>query len=140
MRADESHVFLAVIDFGDDPSVVTSLLGLSPTSAWLTGDPLPNHSTAKRNHSRWTFQSPLPLHAHVEALLPLLEPYSASIRECAARFPTELRCAIYYYRDFTLGIHLSESALQRITALGVSLDFDLYFLGDDADSNSTGNG
>ena len=138
----ESHVFLAVFDFGPDASVVTSLLGFAPTSAWLAGDPLPNHPTARRMHSRWSFHSPLPLHAHaaehLEALLTLLEPHAGGIRECAARFSMQLSCAIYY-RDFSPGIYLSASVLQRITALDIPLDFDLYFLGDDANSNATGN-
>jgi len=138
----ESHVFLAVSDFGTDASVVTSLLGFAPTSAWLAGDPLPNHPTARRTHSRWSFHSPLPLHAHAdnhfEALLTLLEPHAPRIRECAASFSTQLSCAIYY-RDFSPGIHLSASVLQRITALGIPLDFDLYFLGLEANSNATGN-
>ena len=139
---DESHVFLAVSDFGDDPSLVTSLLDLSPTQAWHVGDPLPNHPTALRNHSRWTFRSPLPLSAHVdehmEALLSLLELLAPRIRDCAARFPTELRCAIYYRQSFTPGIHLSETTLQRVAALGVPLDFELYFVGANGDSDIIG--
>jgi len=133
---DKSHVFLKILDFGDDPSIVTRRIGLSPTSAWRRGDPMPSHPTATRNHSRWSFQSPLPLETHVEkhfeALLPLPEPHTASIRECAAEFSVELCCAIYY-EDFTPGIHLSPEILQRITALGIPLDLDLYCLGDDSD-------
>jgi hypothetical protein len=133
---DQSHVFLKVLDFGDDPSVVTSRIGLSPTSAWRFGDPMPPHPTAIRNHSRWSLKSPLPLETHVErhleALLSLLEPYATNIRECAADFSIELCCAIYY-EDFTPGIHLSPEILRRIGALGISLDLDLYFLRDDSD-------
>ncbi len=138
----DSHVFLAVFDFGTDMNVVTSLLGFAPTSAWLAGDPLPNHPTARRTHSKWSFHSPLPLHAHpnnhLDALLTLLEPHAARIRECAARFSTQVSCAIYY-RDFAPGIHLSPSILQRITALDIPLDFDLYFLGENGNSNAAGN-
>ena len=139
---DESHVFLAVSDFGTDASVVTSLLGVAPTSVWLTGDPLPKHPTARRTHSLWSLHSPLPLRAHAndhfEALLTLLAPYAARIRECGARFSTQLSCAIYY-RDFSPGIHISASVIQRIAALDIPLDFDLYFLGDEANSNATVN-
>jgi Domain of unknown function (DUF4279) len=134
---DKAHVFLSVLDFGDDPLIVTSRIGLSPTSAWRQGDPMPPHPTATRNHSRWSFQSPLPLETHVEqhlaALLTLLEPHAESIQECSAEFSLELCCAIYY-EDFTPGIHLSSEILQRIAALGIPLDLDLYFLGDDSDS------
>jgi Domain of unknown function (DUF4279) len=134
---DKSHVFLKVLDFGDDPSLVTSRIGLAPTSAWRLGDPMPPHPTATRNHSRWSFQSPLPLETHVEkhleTLLSLLEPQATSIRECAAEFSVELCCAIYY-EDFTPGIHLSSEIVQRIAALGIPLDLDLYFLGEDSDA------
>jgi hypothetical protein len=140
--ADESHVFLAVIGFGNDPSIVTSLVGLPPTTAWCVGDPIPGHPKAKRTISRWAFQSPLPLHDHVdhhlEALLQLLESSSSRIRDCASRYSTQVSCAIYY-KDFTPGINLSAATLQRIAALGVSLDFDLYFLSDDIDPNQSGN-
>jgi len=136
--SDKSHVFLKVVGFGDDPSVVTARIGLSPTPAWRIGDPMPSHSTATRNHSRWSFHSPLPLEAHVEkhleALLPLLEPHAARIQECAAEFSVELCCAVYY-EDFTPGIHLSPQILQRIADLGIPLDLDLYFLGDGSDSH-----
>jgi hypothetical protein len=129
---DEAHVYLAVFEFGTDSSVVTSLLGFLPTAVWSAGDPLPNHPTARRTHSRWSLHSPLPLHAHpvehFEALLPVLEPHASRIRECAVRFPTQLSCAVYY-RDFSPSIRLSSSILQRIAALTIPLDFDLYFLG-----------
>ena len=134
---DKSHVFLKILDFGDDPSVVTSLVGLSPTSAWVRGDPMPPHPTATRNHSRWSYYSPLPLetHAekHLEALLPLIEPHATAIRQCAADFSVEICCAIYY-EDFSQGIHFPADILRRITALGIPLDLDLYFLGNGSDS------
>ena len=138
-RADESHVSLCVFGFGDDPGVVTSVLGIAPTTAWAKGDPLPRHPKARRTHSRWTLQSPLPLQAHVddhiEALLSLLEPLTERIRDCAERFPTEFGCAIYYYQDFTPGIHFSEQAVQRTAALGLAIDLDLYFLGGGTDGD-----
>ncbi len=97
---------------------------------------MPAKPTVTWNHSWWSFQSPLPLetHAekHLEALLPLLESRAASIRACAAEFSVELACAIYY-EDFTPGMHLSSEILQRIAALGIPLDLDLYFLGDNSD-------
>lgn len=129
----QSHVFLKILDFGDDPSVVTKRLGLSPTSVWRRGDPLPSHPTATRNHSRWSLYSPLPLDSdvekHLKALLPLLEAHADDLRVCATVFSVELCCAIYYEHT-TAGIHLSADLLRRITTLGIPLDVDLYFLGD----------
>ncbi len=136
-RADESHVCLWVSDFGDDPGVVTEALGIAPTSAWAEGDPLPGGPAIRRTSSVWMLQSPLPLQAHVddhiEALIPLLEPLKERIRDCAGRFSTGIGCAIYYYQDFTPGIHFSQEAVQRIAALGLDIDLDLYFLGGDTE-------
>ena len=136
--ADQSHVFLKVLDFGDDPSIVTSRIGLSPTSAWRRGEPMPSHPAVTRTHSRWSFQSPLPLESdveqHLDLLLQRLEPYAARIRECASVFSVELCCAVYY-DECTAGIHLSPLILERVTALGIPLDLDLYFLGADSDAH-----
>lgn len=73
---------------------------------------------------------------HLEALLLLLEPHGAAIRDCASKFRTDLYCAIYF-EDFNPAVNLSSATLRRIAALGIPLDFDLYFVGtgSDADEN-----
>ena len=130
---DESRTYLGVFGFGSDPSVVTDLLGLEPTQAYAKGEmhALPNGRRLPQRERAWRLEGPLPRTAHVdeqiEALLGVIEPYAEAIREAASRYEVEICCAIYY-ADFTAGIHLTERTVQRIGALRLSVDFDLYFL------------
>ena len=130
---DDSRTYLDIFAFGNDPAVVTNLTGLEPTQAYAEGDlhALPDGCQIPRRESAWRLESPLPRTAHVddqiEALLGLIEPHADAVREAAARFEAGICCAIYY-ADFTPGIHLNEHVVQRIGALGLSVDFDLYFL------------
>ena len=132
----EAHVFFAVFEFGQDISAVTQLAGFEPTKAWVVGQPMRTHPDVTHRHSRWTFQSQLPLSApveeHLDALLSALESHSTGIHAVTARFPTEICCAVYF-RRFTQGFHLPQQLLARVAALGLDLDFDLYFLVEDGE-------
>lgn len=135
-KANDSRAYLGVFGFGDDPSVVTRLIGVVPTEAYAKGDHYVSSTGEILLHreSAWRLHNPLPRTAHVddqiEALLDLIEPYSEGIREAVARYEVGVGCAIFY-SDFTPGIHLSENVVPRIAALGLSIDFDLYFLSEE---------
>jgi hypothetical protein len=68
----KTHVYFGVFDFGDDPSIVSAMMGMEPTKAWVKGEhyvaAFPN---ARRTHSRWALDSGLdeaePVEAHLEA-------------------------------------------------------------------------
>jgi hypothetical protein len=131
----DAHVFFAVSQFGQDTSVVTKLAGFEPTESWVVGQPTRNRPYVTHRHSRWTFKSPLPLTApveeHLDALVSVLETHVTGIRALLSRFPAEICCAVYF-RTFTPGIHLPRQLLARVTTLGLDIDFDFYFLGEDA--------
>ena len=137
--ANKSHIRFCVYDFGDDPSVVTEAIGLEPTKSFSKGDPFPNQPSSFRQRSAWELQSPLPLLAEaevqLEALLTILESNIESVRQAKEKFDAGICCAIYYYEGCDQGFHLSEAIVERIAALGLSIDFDLYFLGDDVSNN-----
>jgi hypothetical protein len=137
----DAHVFFAVFEFGQDTSVVTDMAGFEPTEAWVVGQPMRKRPDVTHRHSRWTFKSPLPLSAPVEehlvALLTALETHAAGVRAVVARFPTEIGCAVYF-RTFTPGFHLPQELLARVAALGLDIDFDLYFLGEDDEPDDHG--
>jgi hypothetical protein len=99
----ESHVGFGVYEFGNDPSIVTGLVGFAPTKSWLTGEPWPNYPKATRRNAGWEFQSPLPLEAHVEehieALLRILEVHAQGVRKAIEQYEAEIQCAIYYYEE-----------------------------------------
>lgn len=117
----EAQVFFAVFEFGQDAQVVTQLAGFEPTEAWVVGQPMQQQSTVTHRFSRWTFKSPLPLSAPIEDHLASL---------VTARFPAHIAIATYF-RTFTPGFHLPQQLLARVAALGLGIDFDLYFLGQD---------
>lgn len=133
----ESHVGFCVYEFGNDPSVVTNLICLAPTKSWLVGDPIFNHPTATRSNTKWEFESPLPLESdvedHIEALLSVLEENVEGVSKAVEHFSAEIRCTIYYYENScNQGFNLSENVIARIAKLGLSIDFDLYFLGNES--------
>ena len=129
----EAHVFFAVFEFGQDLSIVTKLAGFEPSDSWIVGEPMRNHPTATHRHSRWTFQSPLPLHApveeHLAAVLSRLEANAAGVRSVLSLFPAHIGCAVYY-RTFTPGIWLPQQLLARVATLALGIDLDMYFLGE----------
>ena len=127
----ETHTFFAVFDFGDDPSVVTEIMGIEPTKAWCKGDPVPNHPTGIRTHTRWALSSGLstdePLEAHLEALLTTLEARYEAVRRCAKEFHACIRAAIYF-AEVNPEFFISPSLAVRLGKMGVPLEFDLYCL------------
>lgn len=142
----EAHICFVVLDFGQDPSVVTAVVGFEPTEAWLEGQPMRGNPSAHHTHSRWMLKSPLPLSAsvedHLEALLSALEPHAVRIREAACRFSAGISCAIYFH-SVNPGFHISNALAARVAAIGLGLDFDLYCLGEesrDAEPDAPPNG
>jgi hypothetical protein len=131
----ESHIRLSVFDFGDDPSIVTETLGIEPTKSWAKGDSNNNKPNSFRHNSRWELQSPLPLSVepgkHIDKLLSILESNAEIVRKAKQNFDATILCAIYYYDTYNEGFNLSESIIQRLSKLELSIDFDLYFLGNE---------
>ncbi len=136
----KAHVFFAVFEFGQEDSVVTALAGFEPTESWVVGQPMRQRADVPHRFSRWTFKSPLTLSAsveeHLDALLSALEPNAAGVRAVRSRFPAHIGCAVYF-RTHNPGFQLSEKITARVAALGLVLDFDLYFLGDSETDDTT---
>ena len=70
----KTHVYFGVFGFGDNPEVVTEILRMPPTEAWVKGEPYGALSAgARRTHSRWSLSGGLdeaaPVEAHLHALL-----------------------------------------------------------------------
>jgi hypothetical protein len=131
------HVYFAVFDFGDDPSVVTRAMGIEPTNAWAKGEPIPGPGHGRRTHSRWVLQSALPLaepiEAHFDNLLPQLECRREAVAEVRSRFDACLAVAAYC-DEFNQEFQLTADVIQRVAALGLEVDFDLYFFGGAGDA------
>jgi hypothetical protein len=134
--ATNSHVGFCVYEFGDDPSVVTELINIAPTESWPAGERIHNHPSATWRKAKWELKSPLPLEMpvedHLTALLPLLEGKAEDVSKVIERHEAEIRCAVYYHEEHcNQGFHLGENVVARMAKLGLSIDFDLYFLGGD---------
>jgi len=74
----KTYVYFAVFDFGDDPHVVSEIMEIEPTGAWVKGERYaPASPSARRTHSRWFLESGLDqteeLEPQLDALLAKLE-------------------------------------------------------------------
>lgn len=135
---DRIHLYLSVFDFDPaPPSDVTALLGIDPTTAWMEGEPVSGHPTARRTFSSWQLKSPLPLttgfEEQMEALLRIMEDRAEQVRLVNERFGAQIGCAAYF-QSVNPGFGLSADHCARIAVLGLSLDFDLYCLPPAADA------
>jgi hypothetical protein len=136
-KVPEHHVYFAVLGFGDDPAIITRAMGIEPTKAWIKGEAIANSRQGKQTHSRWVLQStrPLaePIEAHFENLLPRLESRRDAVAEVRTRFEARLSVAAYWH-GANPGFRLTADVVQRVAALGLEVDFDVYCLGgaDDA--------
>ena len=130
------HVYFAVFGFGDDPAVVTRAMGIEPTEAWVKGEP-GGERGGVRTHSRWVLRSALrlaePVDAHFDDLLPRLECRREAVADVRARFDARLAVAAYAH-EVNPGFRLSAAVVQRVAALGLALDFDVYCLGNAGDA------
>lgn len=131
-KASELHVCFGAFGFGYDPTVVTQAMGVAPTTAWIKGAPITNARGGKQTHSRWVLQSTLPLtepiEAHFDNLLPQLENRRDAVAEVVSRFEASLCVAAYWY-EVNPGFQLTANTIRRVAALGLEVDFNLYYLG-----------
>lgn len=133
---DETYAYFLAFGYAVESSVVTGLLGLEPTQVFVAGQPKPGAPKVVSRENLWQLHSPLPrsacAEAHIEALLDLLESRSKAIALLVDVHHAKIgiNCAIYY-QDFMPGIHLSPDLIGRAASLGLHLDLDLYFFGEE---------
>ena len=131
---DANRLYFAVGSFGEDPQVVSALLGLAPTEIWERGRPRPGRVDGFVKHERWKLDSPLPetepFERHLEALIAQLETCADGVREAASRFRARLVCYSHFH-TWNPEFDISADQIRRIAALGLSFEFDLYFTDDD---------
>lgn len=123
------YAYFWVEGFECAPEEISRRLGVSPSAVHLKGEPLAGGQRFRAANS-WEVLSPLPrgaevLDSYVEALLNLLEPCAAEIHSLASECEVGINCVGYYF-SANPGFHFSRELLQRLSALGVSVDFDLH--------------
>ena len=129
----KTYVYFAVFDLGDDPRVVSEIMEIEPTGAWVKGERYESVSpNARRTHSRWFLESGLDqgeeLEPQLDALLAKLEFRKAQIALVHARFRVHIGIAQYFH-DVNPGFVLTAETLARLAKLGLAIEFDQYCLG-----------
>ena len=123
------YAYFWVEGFECAPEEISKRLGIAPSKVHLKGEPLAGPNRFRIANS-WEVLSPLPrgsevLDSYVEALLNLLEPCAAEIRSLSSECEVGINCVGYFF-SANPGFHFSRQVLQRLSTLGVSVDFDLY--------------
>lgn len=135
----KTRVYFGVFGFGDDPAVVSALMQMPPTEAWVKGEPSDaQFPDTRRTHSRWALPSGLdesaPVEAHFAALLIKLESRRNQIGQVSQRFHVKIAVAQYSY-EANPQFCIESDILRRLADLGVRLSFDLYCLAKDENSD-----
>jgi len=129
--SDMVRVYFGVYNFNSDPRVVTEAVGLEPFQAWRKGEPGPRNS--RRTHDRWEFRgakcAAAPFEDQLNEILGILEQRPDKVRRVVERFGAGIYCTAIHRETANPGFHLSDSSIRRLAGLGLSCDFDLYFLG-----------
>jgi hypothetical protein len=129
----ETKAYFWVRGFEPPYSRISEVIGLEPTEAWDKGDK--GKYVLCHQESHWQFCSPLPnteifLDSHIKVLLEILEDKIDKIQKLKDKYDVGISC-VGYYQSPNPGFHLSEELINKCSILGLSLDFDLYFLNDD---------
>jgi Domain of unknown function (DUF4279) len=124
------YVSLRIIDESCLPEEITKEIGILPSVSWHKGD-IRSKTQLQEKDNGWELKSTLPeessLAEHVNYLLELIEPAQSHLEEATRKYDSLLACAIYFDEE-TPEIHFDRDVIQRLSALNLSLDIDLYCL------------
>lgn len=131
---EQTRLYFSVSGWGDDPELVTQLIGVEPTRVSRKGERRSGGSPLGRQHELWALDSSLDGSAsfeeHLGRILDQLELNPAGARECVRRFDAVLQCASQF-ETCNPGFALSANLVARVAALELGFDFDLYVLPED---------
>ncbi len=138
-REYKTYAYFAVKDFDCDHTDISRLMGLEPTRAYNKNSSRPQTPHIKRKTSLWALHSTKPeteifLDTHIESVLGLVEPRTEVIKKLVSLYYVGIQC-VGYYTNANPGFHMSSELLQRVTALGLWLDFDLYCMCEENSEN-----
>ena len=141
-----------------DLQFVTDLLDAQPTTLWRQGEPL-RHTGRLRKWSAWIWETEeVPGYDSEAVLCTVLDRFGAQTRTirdlCREHGLTvDVGLVVSMYGDVAAGedgvmgadvatpaLHFSAATLQRLTALGASLDIDQYVIAPDEDGEALSDG
>jgi hypothetical protein len=134
-HTDREYAYISISGYGDYKTV-SEILNLDPSDAWNIGDKK-KRSPGTYAATRWRYDSGLndteELEKHVEVLLMLLETKREVLLKLYPEWTVCIQC-VGYYPFSGHGFHLSHENMSIASHLGISFDFDFYFVAsDDAD-------
>lgn len=138
---DETRVWL-VVDFeSEDKDRVSELLATSPTKAWNPGEPHhPGENKSRlvtKTFGRWMLYTDLdsaPVATKIRTVLDRCTSDLGNWRELTSRFDARLSIG-GHLNNWNRELHLPLELLEMITARRLSLTIDVYFDGDDLESD-----
>jgi Domain of unknown function (DUF4279) len=124
----DAYAYFWVEGFVSACEEVTAQMGIAPSKTRTVGDLWPSGRPVEKNW--WELPSPLKrgdslLQDHIEALLDVLESRTTSVVALASAASVGINCTGYYF-GANPGLHLSARLIERLAALRLSVDFDLY--------------
>lgn len=136
MSKQEVKVSLVVECLGDSPDAITHILEMQPGTVHNKGDQKRVGNTvldSQYESTTWIWHASSPNNDVEEALSRLVSAFeskSAKLKKLVSRNKAEISI-VAYFDDINPGFHLPPQLLSALNNLGVGLDFDLYFIGED---------
>jgi hypothetical protein len=130
------YVELCVYDYEVSHGEITETLGLSPDRVETKGAKKnvgPGLDTAIEQNG-WILESQVdgkePLEDHIQRMLDRTKDQAPIFKSLSEKNVVQLSIVAYYdYPNF--GLEVNNKQLERLAKMGVVVDFDLYYLGDD---------
>ncbi len=135
MEKNETKAYFGVFEFGDDPSVVSKIMGVEPTKAWIKGEHYSKkHPSAIRTHSRRMLESGCgkneSIETHIDALLKRLENLTEQVKKITNIYSARIGVAQYFY-EVNPQFVLKPETVKKLANLEVEIYFDQYCLNED---------
>lgn len=132
-KLNDCYAYFAVKSKTLDVAAITARLGIEPTESWAAGDLTPTQR--ERQFGLWALYSRRPRtdepEEHVDDVLLQMdanpEAFLAVSREHGG-----LMQMVGEFHEIGLGLHFSDSVIQRLAYYHLSVDFDAYYLYSDA--------
>lgn len=132
---------LTLRGFGDDPLVVSELLGMQPTSSGARGDPLvgPWGQTTNRTvrEAYWSVHSrcePIePLYRQLDNILEQIGNSASSFARLPVGATATVRCTVIPEDDLPI-LRVPSHTMARLAALGADLEIDILTVDGPIDS------
>ncbi|WP_250465069.1 DUF4279 domain-containing protein [Microbulbifer litoralis] len=132
MSDHQTYAYFYARDFECSPESISKVLEIEPTHFWCKGERWGPNNIRERKENFWSYRTSESsddyyTNVHFKELLGLLE----SRKDKLAQLPIGARIGITYVPTCyypNVAVILEKELLQRVVALGLALDFDIYSL------------